>query len=113
LSTNNANNIELKTSNTKAVWGSGGGAAASGAPVDNTAMYNTGNINNKKVLFPDAPKNPYKAEPKPADIKKEALKNSLFSGIQDKKKDSDDSDEDEKPKAIEPAPVEMNLLDFD
>ena len=80
MSTNNANNVELKTTNTKAVWGSGGGPAAPGAPVDNTAMYNTGNIANKK-LFPDAPKKPYKPEPKPADLKKEALKNSLFSGI--------------------------------
>ena len=32
-------------------------------------------MNQKKALFPDAPKNPFAAPPKAADIKKEKLKN--------------------------------------
>ena len=68
--------MELKTTNTKSVWGAQGGAAAA-APTDAniTSHYNQGNMNNKKALFPDAPSNPFKAAPKPADIKKEKLKN--------------------------------------
>jgi len=92
----------LKTTNTKSVWGNSGGASgAPGADANITAHYNQGNMNNKKSLFPDAPKNPFKPEPKAADIKKEKLKNSLFMGMDASKKDSD-SDSDVKPKAIMP-----------
>jgi hypothetical protein len=67
--------LELKTTNTKSVWGAPGGAP-SAAPSDAniTSNYNQGG-NMKKALFPDAPSNPFAKAPKPADIKKEKLKN--------------------------------------
>jgi len=68
----------LKTTNTKSVWGAPGGAPAGGAQSDAsiTSHYNQGgNMNQKKALFPDAPSNPFAKAPKPADIKKEKLKN--------------------------------------
>jgi len=76
VSTNSANNLELKTTNTKSVWGAGAPAGGAATDASITSNYNQGgNMNNKKALFPDAPKNPYAAAPKPADIKKEKLKN--------------------------------------
>lgn len=114
--TNPTNSQELKTNHVKQVWG-GGGAAATPEPAKKeiTSHYNQGNIAKSTAYTPSSYKK--KEVPKPIDEKKEKMKNDFFGGIGTTAKDSDDSDEETKPKAIEPAPAEpageMNLLDMD